>query len=75
MSTPDFESIKQINILGRELRVPRYPNITSLRGAAGSLQKPLAWRQMRQIASEDRFATRATQMCDVSICYESEEII
>ena len=40
------------------LRVPRYPNIASLRGVAGSLQKPLDWRQMQQIAYEDRFVTK-----------------
>lgn len=38
------------------LRVPRYPTIASLRGAAGRLQKPLSWQQMQQIAYEDRFA-------------------
>jgi antitoxin PrlF len=36
------------------LRVPRYTNIASLRGAAGSLSKPLSWQQMRDIAQEDR---------------------
>ncbi len=40
------------------LRVPRYPNIASLRGAAGSLQKPLEWREMQQIAYEDRFVAK-----------------
>ena len=35
------------------LAVPRYPNIASLRGAAGSMKKPLSWPQMRQIARED----------------------
>ena len=40
------------------LRVPRYPNIASLRGAAGRLQKPVSWQQMQQIAYEDRFAAK-----------------
>jgi antitoxin PrlF len=40
------------------LRVPRYPNIASLRGAAGSLQKPVSWQQMQRIANEDRFAAK-----------------
>ncbi len=39
------------------LRVPRYPNIASLRGAAGRLKEPLSWQQMQQIAYEDRFTT------------------
>ncbi len=40
------------------LRVPRYPNIASLRGAAGRLQKPVSWQQMQRIAYEDRFAAK-----------------
>lgn len=36
------------------LEVPRYPDIASLRGAAGSLDKPLTWQQMQEIAYEDR---------------------
>ena len=40
------------------LRVPHYPTIASLRGAAGRLQKPLSWQQMQRIAYEDRFATK-----------------
>ncbi len=35
------------------LRVPRYRDIASLRGAAGSLKKPLPWHEMREIARED----------------------
>ena len=42
------------------LRVLRYPTIASLRGAAGSLKKPLSWQEMQQIAYEDRFKTRDT---------------
>ncbi len=35
------------------LRVPRYAGIASLRGAAGSLGKPLSRDEMREIARED----------------------
>ncbi len=40
------------------LRVPRYPTIASLRGAAGRLQKPVSWKQVQRIAYEDRFAAK-----------------
>ncbi len=40
------------------LRVPRYPSIASLRGAAGRLQKPVSWKEMQRIAYEDRFAAK-----------------
>jgi AbrB family looped-hinge helix DNA binding protein len=40
------------------LRVPRYPDIASLRGAAGSLSKPLPWQQMREIAHEDHLQAK-----------------
>jgi antitoxin PrlF len=40
------------------LRVLRYPTVASLRGAAGSLKKPLSWQEMQQIACEDRFKAR-----------------
>ncbi len=40
------------------LKAPRYPNITSLRGAAGSLKKPLSWSKMREIAREDRLKAK-----------------
>ena len=33
---------------------PHYPDIASLRGAAGSLKQPLTWQEMRDIAREDR---------------------
>lgn len=32
----------------------KYPDIASLSGAAGSLKKPLSWKEMQQIAREDR---------------------
>ena len=35
------------------LIAPRYPSVASLRGAAGSLDRPLSWEQMRDIARED----------------------
>jgi AbrB family looped-hinge helix DNA binding protein len=41
-----------------QLRVPRYPDIASLRGAAGSLDSPVPWPQMREIAQEDRLEAR-----------------
>ncbi len=40
------------------LKVPRYPDIASLRGAAGSLNKPLNWQQMQEIAYEDRLQAK-----------------
>jgi antitoxin PrlF len=40
------------------LKVPRYPDIASLRGAAGSLNKPLNWQQMKEIAYEDRLQVK-----------------
>ncbi|MEO8972007.1 MAG: type II toxin-antitoxin system PrlF family antitoxin [Ktedonobacteraceae bacterium] len=38
------------------LKVPRYSDVDSLVGAAGSLSKPLSWKEMRRIAYEDRFS-------------------
>ena len=38
------------------IRLPRYPSIDSLAGAAGSLPQPLTWHEMRRIAQEDREA-------------------
>ncbi len=40
------------------LRVPRYPTIASLRGAAGSLKKPSSWKEIQQIAYEDRLKAK-----------------
>ncbi len=37
---------------------PRYPDVASLRGAAGSLERPLPWRKVRAIAREDRLEAR-----------------
>ena len=33
---------------------PRYRNIASLRGAAGTLERPLTWEEMIETAREDR---------------------
>jgi len=46
---------------GVQLRVPHYPTLASLRGAAGKLERPLSWEEMRQIAYEDRFASRQAE--------------
>ncbi len=40
------------------IRVPRYPDIASLRGAAGSLNTPLSWQEMQEIAYEDRLKAK-----------------
>ncbi|MBI3103624.1 type II toxin-antitoxin system PrlF family antitoxin [Candidatus Daviesbacteria bacterium] len=40
------------------LAAPRYPDIASLRGAAGSLKQPLTWQEMREIAHEDRLKAK-----------------
>lgn len=38
-----------------------YPSVASLAGAAGSLDAPLAWEEMRKIAREDHFTLRQEQ--------------
>lgn len=40
------------------LAAPKYPNLASLRGAAGSLPKPLSWNTMKNIAMEERYKTK-----------------
>lgn len=35
------------------LSPPRYPDLASIRGAAGSLKKPLSWQEVRETARED----------------------
>jgi antitoxin PrlF len=35
------------------LKAPRYPDVASLRGAAGTLDRELRWEEMRAIARED----------------------
>jgi len=39
---------------GVELKVPLYPNVASLVGAAGSLKKPLEWQELRDLARQER---------------------
>jgi AbrB family looped-hinge helix DNA binding protein len=41
-----------------KLKVPRYPDIDSLAGAAGSLPRPLPWQTMREIAREDHLRAK-----------------
>lgn len=36
------------------LKLPRYPSVASLEGAAGSLAADMSWHQMRDIAREER---------------------
>ncbi len=40
------------------VKVPRYRIVASLRGAAGSLKRPLSWSEMRTIAHEDRLKVK-----------------
>jgi antitoxin PrlF len=40
------------------VRAIKYPTVASLQGAAGSLPRPLSWREMREIAYDDRLATQ-----------------
>lgn len=41
----------------------KYPDIASLSGAAGSLKKPLSWKEMQQIAREDRLKEKYGKQC------------
>jgi antitoxin PrlF len=36
------------------LKAPRYPDVASLRGAAGKLAREFTWDEMRAISREDR---------------------
>lgn len=38
------------------LRVPQYPNVASLAGAAGSLGRNVSWEELRDSAREDHLA-------------------
>ena len=40
------------------LESPRYPDIASLQGAAGSLGRPLPWDRVMEIAHEDRLMAK-----------------
>jgi len=44
-----------------ELKAPKYPNVASLVGAAGSLPHPMSWNEQLQIAREDRIADKYGQ--------------
>ncbi len=35
------------------LEKPRYPDVASVRGAAGKLTKPVAWEKMRETARDE----------------------
>lgn len=41
-----------------QLKVPKYPTIASLAGAAGSLKEPMSFKEMREIAYEDHFEAK-----------------
>jgi antitoxin PrlF len=43
------------------LAVPHYPTVASLRGAAGSLAKPVPWPEMRDTAREERLAAKLSR--------------
>ena len=40
------------------LRVPEYPTVASLAGAAGSLDHKVTWEEMRETAREDHLASK-----------------
>ena len=40
------------------LAVPLYPTIASLRGAAGSLARPVPWSELRDAAREERLQAK-----------------
>ena len=42
---------------GVQVRPIAYPTIASLRGAAGSLPRPMTWEQMLDVAREDQLAS------------------
>lgn len=37
---------------------PKYPTIESIRGAAGSLPKIMSWKEMKDVAYNDRLQTK-----------------
>lgn len=41
-----------------KLTQARYPDVSSLRGAAGSLKKSLTWKEVKRIALEDRIKNK-----------------
>jgi antitoxin PrlF len=36
-----------------EVKTPKYRNLASLKGAAGTLKKPLSWKKMKEIVRDD----------------------
>ena len=40
------------------LTAPKYPDVASLAGAAGTLSEPMDWAKMKEIAREDRFEAK-----------------
>ncbi len=47
------------------IEAPHYHNVASLRGAAGSLEKPLNWEETIRVAREDRAHEIANSDTDV----------
>lgn len=41
-----------------KITAPEYPDIDSVAGAAGSLDRQLSWQEMREIAREERLAAK-----------------
>jgi antitoxin PrlF len=39
------------------LKIPHYPTVASLRGAAGSLPHPMSWEDIEQVVEEERADT------------------
>ncbi len=44
-----------------KLKVPRYPNIDSIVGKAGRLERPLSWRQLRAVARSEHLSAKASR--------------
>ena len=40
---------------------PQFPTVASLAGAAGSLDQPRSWPEMRRIAQDDRLDAKASK--------------
>jgi hypothetical protein len=52
---PEYEQeFQPVNARFSERLTRSYPDIVSLRGAAGSLNEPLSWQKVQEIAQEDR---------------------
>lgn len=43
---------------GVKLTQARYPNIHSLKGAAGILKQSMTWKEVKKVAYEDRFENK-----------------